>query len=316
MKRPGMSACLLLPALLLAAGCAGTRPLEPSSSLELQRMSVDQIETALNQADADLGAKKLEAALSGFSNVLKTDAANERALVGLAETHLAMGNGELAMKTVESWPAHLSARPHGMQTRGMASLLAGNDEAAQRYLTAAVGADPSLWRAWAALGRVHDRRRDWPQAETAYQRALQVNPQSAELLNDRGYSLLLRGKHAEAEASLQKALQVDPTLEAARNNLTLALALQGRYDTALASIPAENIPVALNNVGFAALVRGDYRSAETYLNRAIETSPRHFEKAAENQRWLAYLRSSSPKLAAGENNAPPSGKPIRLSQKS
>ena len=121
---------------------------------------------------------------------------------------------------------------------------------------------------------------------------------------------LQRGEHAKSVPLFQKALQVDPTLEAARNNITLAGALQGRYEGALASVSADTMPVALNNIGYVALLRGDYPSAETYLTRAVQTSPRHFERAYENLRWLNYVRGTGP-AKAGALNASVSKPQIR-----
>lgn len=282
--------------VLTVAGCAGdpTGMAGGTADTGRQQVGADQRNAVLAQAEGDLRERKLDTALNGFLSVLNAYPDDPRAHAGVAETHLALGNGELALKAYDAWPAPMAGRADAFQGRGIAHLLLGEEAAARADLTKAVEADPSLWRAWNALGLINDRIRNWAQADQCYQKAAQANPGAAEILNNRGYSLVQRGDYAAAVPLLNQALRLDPTLEAARNNLTLASALQGRYEGALTAIPADVLPVALNNVGYAALLRGDYASAEVYLTRAIQSSPRHFEKANENLRWLNYLRGASP----------------------
>ena len=315
MRRSWRHLLVLVPAALIATGCAGTlgsagtgSPLDTS----VRHIAPEQVSTALAQAEADLRERRLDTALSGFQSVLRAQPDNLRAHTGVAETHLAMGNGDLALKAYAAWPEQAAEQPQALQGRGIAHLLVGDDAAAHPLLTKAVEADPSLWRAWNALGLSNDRKRNWAQADLCYQRAAQANPGGAEILNNRGYSLLQRGDHAASIQLLRQALQIDPTLEAARNNLTLANALQGRYEGALTAIPSDTMPVALNNVGYAALLRGDYPSAETYLMRAVQSSPRHFERANENLRWLSYLRGAGPESAKAPAKPAKTTSPVPL----
>jgi len=296
---------VLVPAIMVVGGCTTTaRGPEAPLDLAARQVPADQMEALLAKAEADLRERRLESALNGFTSVLKASPDNARAQAGLAETHLAMGDGEMALRAFDGVAGPLAGQPHVLQGRGLAHLLVGNPAAAQPLLTRAVEADPSLWRAWNALALLADRQRNWAQADAAYQRAKEAAPAAAEVYNNHGYSLLQRGQHAAAVPLFQQALLLDPSLEPARNNLTLAGALQGRYEGALAAVPAENIPVALNNVGFAALLRGDYPAAETYLSRAVQSSPRHFERANENLRWLTYLREGAPAAPAPAAAAP------------
>ena len=71
-------------------------------------------------------------------------------------------------------------------------------------------------------------------------------------------------------------------------NLRLALAWSGRYAHAMTGATDEDISKVLNNVGYVALLRGDFDNAEAYLLRAMEADP-SFNKVA--WRNLAYLRN-------------------------
>jgi len=315
MRRAWKHLLVLVPAALIATGCAGGvgsvgagAPLD----MNVRQIAPEQVNPTLAQAENDLRERKHDAALGSFQSVLRVQPDNPRALTGVAESYIAMGSGDLALQAYAAWPGQTAEQPQALQGRGIASLLTGDDAAAHALLTKAVEADPSLWRAWNALGLSNDRKRNWAQADQCYQRAAQANPGAAEILNNRGYSLLQRGDHAGSIPLFRQALKADPTLEAARNNLTLANALQGRYEGALTAIPSESMPVALNNVGYAALLRGDYMSAETYLSRAVQTSPRHFERANENLRWLTYLRTAGSENAKAPSKAAKPSDPVKL----
>ena len=73
------------------------------------------------------------------------------------------------------------------------------------------------------------------------------------------------------------------------------LALQGQYDDALAGVPSEALPDALNNAGYAALLRGDYARSRILLLQAIELSPSFHQPAWSNLQFLGSVESRRPK---------------------
>lgn len=186
-------------------------------------------------------------------------------------------------------PATAAAAQQGL---GLVRLRQGDLPGAIAALDAAVAADPGLARAWNARGVAADRQRDFATADAAYARALALTPTAAVLTN-RGYSLLLRNRPAEAEADLARAVALDPTLETARTNLRFARALQGRYREAFAGATRDRLAADLNTVGFAAMARGDFATAESYFNRAL-TQNSHFDPTA----WanLQYLKQKTDPL--------------------
>jgi Flp pilus assembly protein TadD len=92
-----------------------------------------------------------------------------------------------------------------------------------------------------------------------------------------------------AAALFVRALEASPDLAAAETNLRLALALAGRYEEAVAGLDAAGLPDALNNAGYAALLRGDYVHARMLFLRAIDASPGFYEPARSNLRFLDSL---------------------------
>jgi len=182
-----------------------------------------------------------------------------------------------------------------LQGEGIAlSLADGASDFASARLRAAVARDPTLWRAWNALGYYYDSRADWLRAGDCYTRALAIVPNSAMILNNRGFSMLMQGRVREALADLREALRHDPASRPARENLRLALAWDGQYARALAGAEGDGLARALNNVGYVALLRGDSDEAEAFLSRAIEVDPAFNTVAARNLAYLKRLRAPIP----------------------
>jgi Flp pilus assembly protein TadD len=171
----------------------------------------------------------------------------------------------------------------------VALLLTGRAEQAEQELEAAVELDPTSWRAWNALGRAHDARQAWKEAAAAYEKALTLAPDEGAVLNNLGMSKLGAGDPDGAAELFVRALEASPDLAAAETNLRLALALGGRYEEALAGVDAEDLPDALNNAGYAALLRGDYAQARILFLRAIDASPGFYEPAWSNLRFLSSV---------------------------
>jgi Flp pilus assembly protein TadD len=215
--------------------------------------------------------------------------------ITLREAELMLAHGAVteaatAFRLLEDDP-FVGAR--ALAGRGIAAIKSGEDAAAEALLAAAVARDPNLGRAWSALAVLADRRRDWAAADVFYARAIAALPQSADILNNRGYSRLLQGRHSEAEADLSAAVKLNPALRAAATNLTLARAMQGRYAEAFTSADRDGLARDLNTVGVAAMLRGDTRIAQSYFTRAIDMNGRYDRTAQAN---LAYLRTIDPEL--------------------
>ena len=223
-----------------------------------------------------------------LERVLLSDPANLRARLAMAEIQLAFRNLDMAEQSFASLAEMPEVAARAEQGRGITLLMKGQAQASELSLRRAVNLDPASWRAWNAIGMLHDRAGRWDQAVEAYDRALALNTDSAMLYNNRGFSHLLRRAPEAAIADFDKALQLDPQLEAARENLRLAFAWTGQYERALLGVSRKNIGRAFNNIGFVALLRGDLPAAESYLLRSMEADAR-FNKVAN--RNLEYLRS-------------------------
>jgi Flp pilus assembly protein TadD len=175
----------------------------------------------------------------------------------------------------------------------------GDHTGSVNVLKEALAKDVTLWRAWNALGRALDIQGKRDEARAHYDRALALQPDTAAVLNNRGVSHLLAGRYSDAEKDLRKAYALDRTLERAQGNLRLALAWQGRYAEALAGVRRIDAPVALNNIGYIAMKRGDLNHAEAYFAQAMQMSPAFYDKADRNLKFLQELKKLE-KIAASQ----------------
>ena len=105
-------------------------------------------------------------------------------------------------------------------------------------------------------------------------------------MNERGVVL---ARIDEATKAFSTSLSHQPDLTVARANLRLALAAKGRYTDAIAGTARKQLPQVLNNIGYVAMVLGDFESADVFFNRAIDESPIYYDTAQENLERLQSL---------------------------
>jgi len=92
--------------------------------------------------------------------------------------------------------------------------------AAQSYQKA-VEVTPKDAEAWLGLAASYDHLRRFDLADKAYERVLQLGAKNATILNNAGYSQLLRGDLQSARRFLLKAYELEPDNPYIQNNLKL-----------------------------------------------------------------------------------------------
>src|SRR3990170_3887308 len=275
--------------LLALAGC-GAGPQQEPIGKTLADLLARETPT-VEEAERLIAEERFEVARDKLLTLQKNEPENRDAAFLLGEMELRLGNSDAALKHYAAAATSPDHRARALQGQGLALLQLGRQDEAAALLEEAVGVDAGLWRAHNALGRIHDARGEWEPATASYARALAANPQSAMLHNNLGMSYLLQRRFDDAVVEFGRAIELDRTLEAPKTNLRMAFALQGRYVEALAGVPEAQIADYLNNVGYAAMLRGDYEGAEAYLTRAMEISPSFHRRAASNLEQLKTLKA-------------------------
>lgn len=277
-----VAVAVLLPQLLPAEAIARRKAVVPVFA-----PPVAPTPALLTAIDAALADNRIDSAREIISRAQSRYVGPELQLRA-AELALAAGDPAGAAAGFAELISEPDVAARAQQGVGIARLLQGNLAAATTAIDAALALDPALVRAWNARGVIADRRRDWRLADEAYGRALAIDPQSATALTNRGYSRLLRGNNSDAEMDLARAVAIEPGLKTARTNLRFARAMQGRYAEAFSGSSRKDLAADLNTVGFAAMSRGDYTTAETYFNRALAVN-KSFDRTAWNN--LLYLKA-------------------------
>jgi Flp pilus assembly protein TadD len=98
----------------------------------------------------------------------------------------------------------------------------------EKYFRHAVELHPRDAEAWLGLAASYDRLRRFDLADRAYRQAISIVGPTAEILNNQGYSYMLRGDYKHAREKLGEARRRDPGNKYVLNNIRL---LEDSYRT-------------------------------------------------------------------------------------
>lgn len=97
----------------------------------------------------------------------------------------------------------------------------GNYGISERYFRDAVEKTPRDVTAWTGLAASYDKLRRFDMADRAYAQAIRLGGETVQILNDQGYSLMLRGDLSGARKKFMRAYSLDPGNQVVANNLEL-----------------------------------------------------------------------------------------------
>jgi Tfp pilus assembly protein PilF len=111
--------------------------------------------------------------------------------------------------------------PNDDLSRGKKYFRAADFGLAERHFRRAVELHPRDLEAWIGLAASYDRLRRFDLADRAYEQAMKISGATPEILNNLGYSYMLRGDYRRARETLLQAQAQDPGNPYIRNNLEL-----------------------------------------------------------------------------------------------
>ncbi|MDC7785805.1 tetratricopeptide repeat protein [Rhodoplanes sp. TEM] len=97
----------------------------------------------------------------------------------------------------------------------------GNYGMAEKHCRRAVEQSPKSADAWLCLAAAYDRLKRFDLADRAYLQLIRLTGRTAAVLNNMGYSYMLRGDYRRARATLNEAAGKDPANPFVQNNLAL-----------------------------------------------------------------------------------------------
>src|SRR5437868_12328282 len=104
---------------------------------------------------------------------------------------------------------------------GLEQFNRGNFGLSQRYFKDAVEKAPKDLTAWVGLAASYDRLRRFDLADQAYAQAIRLGGETVQLLNNQGYSYMLRGNLKAARRKFQQAYAIDPRYAAIATKLEM-----------------------------------------------------------------------------------------------
>ena len=117
--------------------------------------------------------------------------------------------------TVKYFPSDEPAR------LGLENFNRGNYGLSERYFRDAVEKSPRDVTSWVGLAASYDRLARFDLADRAYRFAIKLAGETTQILNNQGYSYMLRGNYVKARQKLMKANAREPNNPVIVNNLQL-----------------------------------------------------------------------------------------------
>jgi Flp pilus assembly protein TadD len=118
-------------------------------------------------------------------------------------------------------PGLYGSDPNDALNLGKKQYRADNFGLAEKYFRHAAELHPRDAEAWLGLAASYDRLRRFDLADRAYAQAIGILGPTAEILNNQGYSYMLRGDYRRAREKLTLAQHKDPSNKYVQNNLRL-----------------------------------------------------------------------------------------------
>jgi tetratricopeptide (TPR) repeat protein len=201
----------------------------------------------------------------------------------VADVSFAGGKYEDAFGLYKSIAPSGYEREQVCERAAISALQLGRFAEAQQFADCATGAAGATWRAWNARGVIADSSRNWNLASVAYAHAHQLAPDRAEVVNNQGWSFVLRGEWAAALPYFREAETLRPASERITDNLELAeAALSADLPKRRAGETSGDWAARLNDAGVTAQLLGDRQRAVEAFTQALYASEQWYARAANN----------------------------------
>lgn len=242
-------------------------------------------------------------AIDVFKEALRRDPAFARAHAGLGEAYLDKyeftKDPEWIRKARESCERALNLRAGTIEARtvlGNIARIEGRYDEAASILRDVVARDPRNWEAWIRLARSYEGKRALTEAESAYRKALEIQPSYPGGYQNIGVFYYNQGRYDEAVRSFTRASELAPDNYKALNNLAAVFLQQGRFgeteQTLRRSLQLKPNPIAYNNLASLYFDQGRYAEAVPMMEQAVQMG----QKSVTLLGSLAHLYRLVPEL--------------------
>ncbi len=210
-----------------------------------------------------------ERAIRLYFDAFRLDPADSRSHEGIAYLQLARQPDhaeELFLKVIKADPNSTMAYV-GL---GLANLVRDEPDQAAAYLERALELNPASADAHGAYALVLGALHRYEEAQEHARRAAEQAPQNSAIVNNYGVANLLARDAVLAEKAFRNAISLESRDPAYRNNLGIALGTQGRYEEAMEAFrTAGDEQAAENNLGYVYYMNGLLDDAVTHYELAL-----------------------------------------------
>ncbi len=267
---------------------------ETEELLQSTGIKVSSVEDAVLKAQKAVQDGKPDLAQLYYIKAFDLEPTNVQILQNMADLYSELKKYELVEVSLK---LILKQQPNDvniMEQYGLLQLKQGKYLEAEKKLTLVAAKQPG-WRAYNGLGIIANLEGDPQKAEGFFKQADRLLPNSPELLNNIGFALYSANKITEAASFYNKALQINPVFKKALYNSALLQARSSNYEQAYSAFTSvSSVAEANNNIGYIAMMNGDYLQANHYLQEAIKTAPQYYKKANDNLTRLEILEKNDP----------------------
>jgi len=183
---------------------------ENEGGIQVQRqMENDGIFATLTAAYQAYQSGDLNTAWQRYREVLRKDAKNRDALLGIAAIAQQQGQDEIA---IQHYKQVLVLDPRDpVAQAGMTALSGGDAIVKESRLKLSLSQTPQSASLYFALGNLYTEQSRWGDAQQAYANALKVEPGNAQFAFNLATSMDHLGRKSQAAQYYQQALQLDTT---------------------------------------------------------------------------------------------------------
>lgn len=257
------------------------------------KLKVTSVDDALQKAEKAILNHNMELAQLYYIKAYELEPDNVQVLQKMANLYFEIKRYDLAEVAIKMI---LKQQPDDLNAIEQYGLLLIEQ---RKYIEAKenlgrVIAKQQSWRAYNGLGIIANLEDNPENAIIFFKKADSINPNSPELLNNIGFAYYSADKLNEAATYYIKALQINSSFEKAIYNYGLLQARLKNYEEAYIAFSKVADPAeANNNVGYIAMMNGDYAMADKYLKEAINLSPKFYKKAQDNLTQLKFLEKKA-----------------------
>lgn len=266
----------------------------PTMSSSLEKSAIKALEDGNNAR-----------ALSMYEQLYDKDEGEVRYQLGMAESLRRLGRHDEAIRyydqIIEKHAGHLDAH----EGKALALMSLGKPEDAGRIFTQIMERDPQRWRTLNALGILFVMKNMPNEGRAYFTESLRFSPNNPSVMNNIGLTQAILKDYRPAVLSLEAASRAAEGLQQQHVDMNLAMVLGVSGDTEGArKIASKYLDGAAldNNLGLYAHLANNDELAKTYLNMALSSSTRYYQRAWQNLDIITNKAPSEHKSDPGQKS--------------